>query len=115
MAAAATTGNGKTPLSSKLAAEGRHDPDFGANTVPYTPNEGMGAGEQPWPASSSSAGMGAHSGRQEDFGDAPPPSYEDAIAQDAPPVMAPRPMYVPPPAVEDHVLGGGGDEKKGWH
>lgn len=40
-----------------------------------------------------------------------PPSYEDAIATDLPPVDAPRPDYAPPPAGDDNVLRG--DEKKG--
>ena len=41
-----------------------------------------------------------------------PPSYEDAIASDLPPVDAPRPDYAPPPAGEDELLGT--DEKKGF-
>ncbi|SMY18958.1 unnamed protein product [Zymoseptoria tritici ST99CH_1A5] len=95
MAAASSSTPTTNPINAKLRAEGRQDPDFGANTVPYTPVEGMGGGEE--------------------LGEAPPPSYEDAIAEDAAPVRAPRPVYVPPVAVEDRVLGGGGDEKKGWH
>jgi len=30
----------------------------------------------------------------------PPPSYEDAVASDLPPVDGPRPDYAPPPAPE---------------
>ena len=45
------------------------------------------------------------------YGDAPP-SYEDAIASDLPPIDAPRPNYAPPPPVEDDILRG--DEKKGF-
>lgn len=41
-----------------------------------------------------------------------PPSYEDAIATDLPPVNAPRPDYAPPPTGDDQMLGQ--DEKKGW-
>lgn len=40
-----------------------------------------------------------------------PPSYEDAIASDLPPVDARRPEYAPPPAGEDEVLRS--DEKRG--
>jgi hypothetical protein len=109
---AAAAANGNDPISSKLQAEGRQDPDFGANTVPYTPVEGMGASGHDWPGTGS-AGLPVQPGA-EDYGDAPPPSYEDAIALDAAPVRAPRPAYVPPPPVEDRVLGGA-DEKKGWH
>ena len=46
-----------------------------------------------------------------DYAEAPP-SYEDAIANDLPPVDAPRPEYVPPPSGDDHMLRQ--DEKKGW-
>ncbi|KAK4982037.1 hypothetical protein LTR66_009522 [Elasticomyces elasticus] len=41
-----------------------------------------------------------------------PPSYEDAIAQDLPPIDGPRRHYEPPPAAEDEVLRR--EEKRGW-
>jgi len=44
--------------------------------------------------------------------DEAPPSYEDAIAADLPPVDAPRPDYAPPPVGEDDVLRR--DEKRRW-
>lgn len=42
-----------------------------------------------------------------------PPSYEDAIAQDLPPVEGPRREYAPPAALEDDPMLR--DEKRGWH
>lgn len=41
-----------------------------------------------------------------------PPSYEDAIASDLPPIDAQRPNYEPPSTGEDNLLGR--DEKKGF-
>jgi hypothetical protein len=83
------------PLHDKLRYEGRptpaHAADFGSNQVPGSP---VGGGAAP------------------EYGDAPP-SYEDAIADRAGPVTAPRPTYVPPAPAEDPLLGMG-DEKKGW-
>lgn len=47
----------------------------------------------------------------EEFVDAPP-SYEDAIASELPPIDGYRPAYAPPPAAEDRLLSR--DEKRGW-
>ncbi|USW53745.1 Putative arrestin-like, immunoglobulin E-set [Septoria linicola] len=93
------------PMINKLRQEGRMDSDFGSNQIPPTPVEGHGS---PWPAASA-----AGSSTAPQYDDAPPPSYEDAIADRAPPVTAPRPTYAPPAQVEDPLLGG--DEKKGFH
>ena len=92
-------------LHDKLRHEGRMDSDFGSNQIPSTPIEASGS---PWPAQPVA---GSSAGPQYD--EAPPPSYEDAIADRSGPVTAPRPTYAPPAQVEDPLLGG--DEKKGWH
>lgn len=55
---------------------------FGLNQVPYEVEDAPPPSNLP------------------EYGDAPP-SYEDAIASDVPPVMAPRPQYAPPPPGED--------------
>lgn len=85
--------------------QGRMDTDFGSNQIPPTPFDASAA---PWP---SHAHAGSSAVPQHD--EAPPPSYEDAIADRSGPVTAPRPTYAPPAQVEDPLLGG--DEKKGWH
>lgn len=41
-----------------------------------------------------------------------PPSYEDAVAQELPPIDGPRREYAPPAAAEDTLLNR--DEKRGW-
>lgn len=96
------------PLSAKLAAEAQHNPEFGSNQIPPTPVDFGGPGGHAWPGQ---PGQPAN-GPAPDYGDAPP-SYEDAIANDAPSVVAPRPTYAPPAPVDDPMLGG--DEKKGMH
>ncbi|CAK4033288.1 Hypothetical predicted protein [Lecanosticta acicola] len=92
-------------MAEKLQAEGRRDSDFGRNQIPPTP---IDAGEGPsWPARPGVPLEGIP-----EYMDAPP-SYEDAIASDIPPVAAAsRPAYNPPPHQEDPLLG---DEKKGLH
>lgn len=92
------------PLSAKLNAETQHS-DFGSNQIPPTPVDLGSSSGHAWP------GQPAN-GPVPDYGDAPP-SYEDAIANDAPPVIAPRPTYAPPAPVDDPMLAG--DEKKGMH
>ncbi|KAM3425665.1 hypothetical protein BST61_g7609 [Cercospora zeina] len=96
----------------KLHNQGPMDPDFGASQIPPTPVEHHGA--SPWSAQNAVGSGGSGAAMPHDYDDAPPPSYEDAIAQGAGPVTAPRPTYAPPAPVEDPLLGGG-DEKKGWH
>ncbi|KAK4551834.1 hypothetical protein LTR86_010830 [Recurvomyces mirabilis] len=95
------------PMTDKLKTEGRLPPESGAGQVPPTPMEG--------PSSSGPPELPARPG---DVGDAQPPmyseappSYEDAIASDLPPVNAPRPEYAPPPPATDDALLR--DEKKG--
>jgi hypothetical protein len=46
--------------------------------------------------------------------DEAPPSYEDAIASDLPPVDGPRPHYDPPPAPPGEDGIGARDEKRGF-
>lgn len=92
------------PMHDKLRHEGRQDSDFGANQIPPTPLETPGSMSSAWPAQAGSSTVPQY--------DDAPPSYEDAIAQNAPPVTGARPQYVPPPPVEDHVLAA--DEKKAW-
>ncbi|KAF1812149.1 hypothetical protein P152DRAFT_473873 [Eremomyces bilateralis CBS 781.70] len=41
------------------------------------------------------------------YDEAPPPSYEDAIAQDLPPIDGPRPDYAPPPPNQDDMFASG--------
>lgn len=96
----------KPVINEKLKMEGgQQDPDFGANQVPPTPIDAEGSMAPHLPAR---PGMTA----EEEFMEAPPPSYEDAIAMDAPPPAAERPEYAPPPAGEDRLLRQ--DEKRGW-
>lgn len=102
--------NGKRPVNNtgtvamdeKLKTEGRQSSVSGASapgpvkdTAPEIPARPGQPVPQPPP----------------DYAEAPP-SYEDAIANDLPPVDAPRPEYVPPPSGDDHMLRQ--DEKKGW-
>jgi len=89
-----------------MEAARRHD-EFGANQVPPTPVESGLAGPSSMPAV-----PGASAEQQPPMYDDAPPSYEDAIATNLPPVDAPRPEYAPPPAGEDDVLRR--DEKRGW-
>ncbi|EME46644.1 hypothetical protein DOTSEDRAFT_70604 [Dothistroma septosporum NZE10] len=96
---------GEDPMASKLRTEGRLDSDFGANQIPPTPTEAEGSSAPQFIARPGVASA------EEIYGDVPPPSYEDAIASDLPPVVAPRPTYAPPPASEDPLLAS--DEKKG--
>lgn len=93
------------PLSAKLQAEAQQHSDFGSNQIPQTPVEFGSSAAHAWPGQPES-GPSAH---DEDA----PPSYEDAIANDAPPVVAPRPTYAPPAPIDDPMLGG--DEEKGVH
>jgi hypothetical protein len=86
-------------LDEKLKAEGRYG---SVATVPETPIEPP---PHDFPAREGTAVPPPQAG----YDDAPP-SYEDAIASDLPPVNAPRPEYAPPAAGEDTVLRG--DEKK---
>ncbi|EME82853.1 uncharacterized protein MYCFIDRAFT_137486 [Pseudocercospora fijiensis CIRAD86] len=79
--------------------------DFGANQIPPTPIETPGSMSPAWPAQAGPSTLPQY--------DDAPPSYEDAIAQNAPPVTGARPQYAPPPPVEDRILGEA-DEKKGW-
>lgn len=106
MAEAQANGKRKTSMAvnEKLRMEGRQDPDFGANQIPPTPIEAEGSMAPHLPARPGIAG-------EEEYMDAPP-SYEDAIAQDAPAPAAARPQYAPPPAGEDPLLHS--DEKKGF-
>ncbi|KAK3710698.1 hypothetical protein LTR37_010117 [Vermiconidia calcicola] len=85
-------------LDEKLRTEGRNTPTASA---PATPLEGPSSSRFPV----------AQPAQPPLYGDAPP-SYEDAVASNLPPLDAPRPDYAPPPAAEDDVLGG--DEKKGF-
>jgi len=107
-----------TPASSaavdeKLRTEGRK----ASNPAPLS-STGAGpssASVPPSTAEPTSPGIPARTGHAapppEPYGEAPP-SYEDAIAADLPPVDAPRPDYAPPPVGEDDVLRR--DEKRGW-
>jgi len=76
--------------------------EFGAQQIPPTPIDVSDVGMPP-------ALLGTEAGLAPVYADAPP-SYEDAVAADLPPVTAPRPEYAPPPQVEDPVLGR--DEKR---
>lgn len=94
-----------SPLSANFQAEAQQHSDFGSNQIPPTPMDFGHSGGHAWPGQPGN-------GLSVDVGDAPP-SYEDAIANDAPPVVAPRPNYAPPAPVNDPMLAG--DEKKGFH
>lgn len=90
-----------TKLNTNLTVESTHD-------IPPTPMEPAGANG----ASKLPVYEGTRLPQSVDavHVDAPP-SYEDAIASNIPPINAHRPDYEPPPAAaEDDVLGG--DEKK---
>ncbi|KAK5171320.1 uncharacterized protein LTR77_004464 [Saxophila tyrrhenica] len=92
--------NTTTALDEKLKVEkGKRN----SMTVPETPMEG--------PSRDLPARQGTAVPPQPPVYDDAPPSYEDAIATDLPPVNVPRPNYAPPPPTEDDVLLS--DEKKG--
>jgi hypothetical protein len=88
-AAAAAAAAASPALADKLEMEARRNSGFGMNQVPIDIEE-----EQPQQHLNDSA---------PEYGDAPP-SYEDAIASDLPPVRAQRPQYAPPPMGEDGKL-----------
>ena len=90
------------PTIDKLKAEAQDRKDS-TSSVPPTP---IDMPEDPY--SSLPAQQGSHA-PEHSYDDAPP-SYEDAIATNLPPVDSQRPEYAPPLAGEDDVLGG--DEKK---
>ena len=101
-----SAGTNSVPID-KLRMEHGNGSGFGAGQVPPTPIEGddpMGAPETP-------PRPGATTDHPPVYSEAPP-SYEDAVATDLPPINAARPVYAPPPAQEDAVLGR--DEKRGW-
>ena len=89
----------------KLRMEGH---DHHTQAVPPTPMDSAGPSQPP----SIPARYGQPTGPDEPRYNDAPPSYEDAIASDLPPVDAPRPNYAPPPPSEDD--GFHGDEKKGF-
>ena len=77
------------------------------NFVPPTPMEATGSErDSKFPAYEGSRIPSSAAAAHMDA----PPSYEDAIASDLPPVDARRPNYEPPSTGEDNLLGG--DEKK---
>ncbi|KAK0902984.1 hypothetical protein LTS16_019512 [Friedmanniomyces endolithicus] len=94
------------PVLDKLKTEGRMPAEFGAGQVPPTPTDEAGPSEPP--ARPGMAGDALPPGYMREA----PPSYEDAVATNMPPVSAPRPDYAPPLAAEDDLLGR--DEKRGW-
>nr|POE59208.1 hypothetical protein CFP56_24477 [Quercus suber] len=110
-----TTDKPADPTSEKLRMEtssnglptsyppGSLAPMDATDAIPPTPVEGPSSAAQP--GSSSTA-------QQPPMYSEAPPSYEDAIATQIAPVVAPRPQYAPPPTIEDDLLGQ--DEKKGW-
>lgn len=77
----------------------------GGSYLPSRPNMSGRASSVPSAAAGTTTG-GAPPGYDE-----APPSYEDAIASDLPPVDGPRPDYEPPPAPAESELGHG-DEKR---
>lgn len=91
-------------LSSKLRVEDRQSSQPAAASVPPTPIEPIPSFLPPRPGV-------VMEQQPPDYSEAPP-SYEDAIASQLPPIDAPRPDYAPPPSREDDVLRN--DEKKGW-
>lgn len=76
--------------------------------VPPTPNNGEGTTSQLPPQG------GIPQDAPPMYSEAPP-SYEDAVADQLPPVDGgeTRPQYAPPMSGEDHLLPS--DEKRGWH
>ncbi|KAK5113951.1 hypothetical protein LTR62_003074 [Meristemomyces frigidus] len=93
-------------ISDKLRTEGRLPPEYGAEQVPATPIKTPGpSGVPQLPARPGDVLPPAYSEA--------PPSYEDAVATDLPPVTASRPQYAPPAAGAQDALLHGGDEKKG--
>ena len=98
-----STAKASNAMNEKLQTEGHKPADF---DVPPTPMEGPGfVGNVELPAREGNAQPPPM------YSDAPP-SYEDAIASNLPPVDAPRPDYAPPPPGEDDILRS--DEKKGF-
>ncbi|KAK5678645.1 hypothetical protein LTS10_009089 [Elasticomyces elasticus] len=92
------------PIVDKLRTEGRM-PNSGAGQAMPTPIDEAGPSRPPEPPAEAAGDVLPPS-----YSEAPP-SYEDAIATDLPPIDAPRPNYAPPAAVEDDLLGR--DEKRG--
>ncbi len=97
------------PVLDKLKTEGRMPAEFGAGQVPSTPMDEAGPSEplEP-PARHGMAGDAVPPAYMREA----PPSYEDAVATNMPPVSAPRPDYAPPLSADDDLLGR--DEKRGW-
>ena len=81
-------------MSEKLQMEDRKQSTTSTPTIPLEAPGSVGTADRPQ--------------NPPQYSDAPP-SYEDAIAMEFPPVDAPRPDYAPPPAPEDDILRG--DEK----
>lgn len=91
----------------KLLPESRTEPSVAGPSAASEKDTGS-AGAPKLPARAGSVPVPPAAADQEE---APPPSYEDAIAGDMPSVNPQqRPEYAPPPAVEDQLLGM--DEKK---
>ena len=93
-------------LDGKLKTDMPAQPD---NFVPPTPMEASG--------SERDSKFPAYEGSRIPSSAAPvptdaPPSYEDAVASDLPPVDARRPNYEPPSVGEDNLLDG--DDKKSF-
>ena len=94
-------------LHEKMKMEGRKDSTSSVPPTPIDENAAM-ADHANFPAQPGTSGNPDAMG----YVDAPP-SYEDAIATDLPPVDAEgRPAYAPPPPGEDDILNL--DEKKGF-
>lgn len=110
---------GKTNLSSSgVAANGvasggvtssgfDEKPTLGANTAPTS----HPVTDMPSEANHHAPPLPSRPG-EAPYADAPP-SYEDAIAEDLPPVDGYRPAYVQQPTGQDSLLHQ--DEKRGWH
>ncbi|KAK3629244.1 hypothetical protein LTR56_018131 [Elasticomyces elasticus] len=92
------------PIVDKLRTEGRM-PNSGAGQAMPTSIDEAGPSRPPEPPAEAASDVLPPS-----YSEAPP-SYEDAIATDLPPIDAPRPNYAPPAAVDDDLLGR--DEKRG--
>lgn len=108
---------GSAPVSAAVDEKLRTEGPKTSNPVPSSPTAAgpSSALMPPAPAEHASPGIPARTGHAApppDPYEEAPPSYEDAIAADLPPVDAPRPDYAPPPVGDDDVLRR--DEKKGW-